>query len=58
MNSYILCTRDQTLGKMAVGTKIVHRENEILSGSNILGKRYIASWLLSYTPLVGRYLAW
>lgn len=53
-NGYLLATKGQTIGKLAVGTRIVSSENgRILPLWKLIGLRYVPFYALGYVPIVG-----
>ena len=54
LNSYLLVTRGQTVGKTIVKTKIINKNEETPDGVSIIGKRYVLPWIISYLPIVGQ----
>jgi uncharacterized RDD family membrane protein YckC len=54
LNSYLLVTRGQSIGKLIVKTRIVTLDEEVPSSSVILGKRYLVPGLISYIPIAGQ----
>src|SRR5262245_55510932 len=54
LHGYFLATRGQTIGKMAVGVRIVdYNSGQLLSFGKLIGLRYVPVWLVSAIPFVG-----
>jgi uncharacterized RDD family membrane protein YckC len=52
-NSYLLVTRGQTIGKYAVGVRIVRPDGSKVSGPRVLGLRYGVGFFLNMIPILG-----
>lgn len=57
LHGYFLATRGQTIGKIALKTKIVSEEtNQILPLTEVVIKRYVPIWLLAMIPVIGNFI--
>jgi uncharacterized RDD family membrane protein YckC len=57
LHGYLLSTRGQTVGKMAMKTQIVAEDGSEVSFSDILIKRILPIWLLGLIPCIG-FIVW
>ena len=57
IQGYFLATRSQTIGKMAVNTKIVSDSGETLPFGELYVKRYLILQIVSIVPFIGGFLA-
>jgi uncharacterized RDD family membrane protein YckC len=53
VNSYFWATRGQSIGKMALGIRIVHLDGEMATWGRIVGLRVLPMQLLSWIPYIG-----
>ncbi len=53
VNIWLLVQRGQTLGKMALGVRIVNRDGAPASAWQLVGKRYILNTLFTMIPFFG-----
>lgn len=51
-HGYLLRTKGQTVGKLALGIKIVTLEGELPPFGKLIGLRYLPLWLLQLVPAV------
>lgn len=56
VQGYFLATRSQTIGKMALGTKIVADDGGTLPFGELYAKRYLILQLVALTPFIGRFI--
>ncbi len=57
VQGYFLASKGQTVGKMAMGTQIVsEKDGEIVPFVELILKRYLPIWVLSYIPVVGSFI--
>ena len=56
-NGYLLATRGQTVGKLAVKTQIVSDNDELVPLWKIFLIRYLAFWCIGMIPVAGRFLS-
>jgi uncharacterized RDD family membrane protein YckC len=56
IQGYFLATRSQTIGKMALGTKIVRDNGETIPFGELYTKRYLILQLVSIVPFVGGFV--
>ncbi len=57
VNGYLLSTRGQTLGKLAVKTQIVSDRDELVPLTKIFLARYLAFWCFGMIPVFGSFLS-
>ena len=53
VNGYLLARNGQTVGKLALGIKIVRSNREKISFGRIIGLRCLPVWIVTSIPLVG-----
>lgn len=53
LNGPLLATKGQTIGKKAVGTRIVDLQGGLPPLSHLLALRYIVPWLVGAVPFLG-----
>lgn len=53
INGYYLVRRGQSLGKMAIGIRIVRSDGSPVDAKRVLGLRYALNWLLVSVPFIG-----
>ncbi len=57
VNGYLLAVKGQTIGKLAVGTRIVSiHDGRILPLWKLMGLRYLPFFVIGYVPVVGAIL--
>ena len=57
LNGYLLSKRGQTIGKWALGVKIVsNKSNQILPLWKVFALRYVPKTVITLIPIVGQYL--
>lgn len=57
VQGYFLATRSQTIGKMALGTKIVADDGGTLPFGELYAKRYLILQLVALIPFIGGFIA-
>jgi uncharacterized RDD family membrane protein YckC len=53
LNGYLLATRGKTIGKVAVGTRIVDLQGQLPPLGKLLVLRYFIPWMAGTIPIVG-----
>ncbi len=53
LQSYLLATRGQTIGKRLLGLRIVRSNGEPVAIGRILGLRYFVGWIITMIPFIG-----
>lgn len=53
LHGYLLAKHGQTLGKLALGLRIVNQHGEIPKFLPLLGLRYLPQWIVVYVPRIG-----
>ena len=56
VNGYLLSTRGQTLGKLAVKTQIVSDSDELVPCAKIFFVRYFLFWCINMIPVAGGFI--
>ena len=53
IQSYLLATRGQTIGKRLLGLRIVRSNGERVAIGRLLGLRYFVGWIITMIPFIG-----
>lgn len=57
IQSYLLATQGQTIGKKLLGLRIVRSNGEAVSIGRMLGLRYFLGWVITMIPFIGALFA-
>jgi uncharacterized RDD family membrane protein YckC len=57
IQSYLLATQGQTVGKKLLGLRIVRSNGEAVAIGRMLGLRYFLGWIITMIPFIGALFA-